>query len=363
MSDGALSQAEIDALLLGVDSSSLGGAAKELSGDDGERKALQKLLNDTCQNQSNALSTMAGSDVVLSDPSISFMNRDRLVELLPDMVVAVKADFSSGFPGDHLFIIGEDTAKSLATMINKEENIELDTMSLSMIGEVASQLVGTQITALTKATNNTAIASVSPEATNVPKALVALPGETFPCVEYDLDLGNGQHQKLWEVYGANVSHAIGAALNGSAASAKKTPAAAQQQPAIGAGMQGMGMPMGGMMPMGGGMSGMGSANVQAVQFPNLMTQVTSQEQANIALIMDVYMEMTVELGRTKKLIKEILGMGEGTIIELDKLAGEPVDILVNHKLIAKGEVVVIDENFGVRVTEIVSPTERMSGMA
>ncbi|MDR0375219.1 MAG: flagellar motor switch protein FliN [Treponema sp.] len=361
MSDGALSQAEIDALLSGVDSSSLGGAAKELSGDDGERKALQKLLNDTCQNQSNALSTMTGSEVVLSDANISFMNRDRLVEQLPDMVVAVKADFSSGFPGDHLFIIGEDTAKSLASMMNKEENIALDDMALSMIGEVVSQLVGTQITALTKATSNTAIASVSPEATNVPKALVALPSGTFPSVEYDLDLGNGQRQKLWEVYDGNVSHAIGAALNGSGA--KKTPAAVQQQPAMAAGMQGMGMPMGGMMPMGGGMPGMGPANVQAVQFPNLMSHAASQEQANIGLIMDVFMEMTVELGRTKKLIKEILGMGEGTIIELDKLAGEPVDILVNHKLIAKGEVVVIDENFGVRVTEIVSPVERMSGIA
>jgi flagellar motor switch protein FliN/FliY len=83
--------------------------------------------------------------------------------------------------------------------------------------------------------------------------------------------------------------------------------------------------------------------------------------SNIGLIMDVYMEMTVELGRTKKQIKEILGMGEGTIIELDKLAGEPVDILVNHKPIAKGEVVVIDENFGVRVTEILSPIERVTG--
>ena len=103
-----------------------------------------------------------------------------------------------------------------------------------------------------------------------------------------------------------------------------------------------------------------STNVQSVQFPNLTPHVTAQEQGNIGLIMDVFMEMTVELGRTKKLIKEILGMGEGTIIELDKLAGEPVDILVNHKLIAKGEVVVIDENFGVRVTEIVPRSERMN---
>ena len=127
-------------------------------------------------------------------------------------------------------------------------------------------------------------------------------------------------------------------------------------------MGGMQMGMGGM-GMGGGEIPLHPTNVQSVQFPNLMPlHGGPQEAGNIGLIMDVFMEMTVELGRTKKLIKEILSMGEGTIIELDKLAGEPVDILVNHKLIAKGEVVVIDENFGVRVTEIVSPLERMSDM-
>jgi flagellar motor switch protein FliN/FliY len=125
------------------------------------------------------------------------------------------------------------------------------------------------------------------------------------------------------------------------------------------GMGGMGMNMGGMPQ--GQIMGM-NPNVQSVQFPNLQMNSMSLEQGNIGLIMDVYMEMTVELGRTRKVIKEILGMGEGTIIELDKLAGEPVDILVNHKPIAKGEVVVIDENFGVRVTEILSPIERVSEM-
>jgi flagellar motor switch protein FliN/FliY len=121
--------------------------------------------------------------------------------------------------------------------------------------------------------------------------------------------------------------------------------------------------MGGMGMMGGSsMPNLGPTNVQAVQFPNLMPKLSAQESGNISLIMDVFMEMTVELGRTRKLIKDILSMGEGTIIELDKLAGEPVDILVNHKLIAKGEVVVIDENFGVRVTEIVSPMERMNDL-
>ena len=109
-------------------------------------------------------------------------------------------------------------------------------------------------------------------------------------------------------------------------------------------------------------SGQAPPNVQPVQFANLQGAGAPGEQGNIGLLMDVYMELTVELGRTRKLIREILGIGEGTIIELDKLAGEPVDILVNHKLIAKGEVVVIDENFGVRVTEIVSPMQRMSDL-
>lgn len=99
----------------------------------------------------------------------------------------------------------------------------------------------------------------------------------------------------------------------------------------------------------------GQQNVQGVQYPALnQVDLSGVDSRNIGLLMDVSMELTVELGRTKWQIKDILGIGEGTIIELDKLAGEPVDILVNKNLIARGEVVVIDENFGVRVTEIVS---------
>jgi flagellar motor switch protein FliN/FliY len=78
--------------------------------------------------------------------------------------------------------------------------------------------------------------------------------------------------------------------------------------------------------------------------------------------MDIPLEVTVELGRTSKLIKDILKLGPGSIIELEKLAGEPVDILVNGKFIAKGEVVVIDENFGVRITEIIKPIERINNL-
>ncbi|WP_246838594.1 flagellar motor switch protein FliN, partial [Leptospira stimsonii] len=117
-----------------------------------------------------------------------------------------------------------------------------------------------------------------------------------------------------------------------------------------------GMGMGGMGGM--GMSA-GSMSVKSVAFPNLGTASGASSTPNLNLLMDVQMSVTVELGRTKMYIKDILGLGEGSIIELDKLAGEPVDLLVNGKLIAKGEVVVIDENFGVRVTDIVSPTDRI----
>jgi flagellar motor switch protein FliN/FliY len=100
-------------------------------------------------------------------------------------------------------------------------------------------------------------------------------------------------------------------------------------------------------------------NVQPVQFESLNSQPMIADETNLSLLLDIPLKVTVELGRTKKLIKEILEFSQGTIIELDKLAGEPVDIMVNNKLIAKGEVVVIDENFGVRVTDIISPMDRI----
>jgi flagellar motor switch protein FliN/FliY len=377
MSDGALSQDEIDALLAGVDSGSMGSPAPApaaaASGAETDRKALQDFLSSNLDAESSNIAMITASSAAFKGLQVSFTNREAMLGQLPDTVTVVKADFNSGFPGEHLFILPEATAKAIAGLANKEENIELDDMAMSIINELISQFTGTEITALTNKTGNKSIAAITPEGTNVPKAVAAFPGGEFASALYQLDLGDGKTHQIWEVLGPGVASDIARALNGGAAAPM---AAAMDNSMASMGMGGipaMGMgqampAMGASMPvMGGGMGmpnmGMGSpANVQSVQFPNLMPRASTQEAGNIGLIMDVYMEMTVELGRTRKLIKDILGMGEGTIIELDKLAGEPVDILVNHKLIAKGEVVVIDENFGVRVTEIVSPMERMSDM-
>jgi len=76
--------------------------------------------------------------------------------------------------------------------------------------------------------------------------------------------------------------------------------------------------------------------------------------------MDVPLDVSVELGKTQKTIKEVLELNQGSIIQLDKMAGEPVDLMVNGKLVAKGEVVVIDENYGIRITAIISPMDRMN---
>jgi len=103
-----------------------------------------------------------------------------------------------------------------------------------------------------------------------------------------------------------------------------------------------------------------SAHVKPAQFSPLGAgAMGSPDEQNLNLLLDIPLQVTVELGRTKKLIKDILELSAGSIIQLDKLAGEPVDILVNNKLIAKGEVVVIDENFGVRVTDIISQWDRV----
>lgn len=120
----------------------------------------------------------------------------------------------------------------------------------------------------------------------------------------------------------------------------------------------------GINPMMGGMNqmNMGTApqmnmqnvNIQPAQFQNFSNPAANAAgQENIGLIMDVPLEVTVELGRTTKSISEILNFAPGTIIELDRIAGEPIDVLVNGKFVAKGEVVVIEESFGVRVTEII----------
>ena len=382
MSDGAISQDEIDALLSGVDLGGMGSAAQSSSSmRKVDTKPLEEFSAGTVGSLQSNLNTMTGAEFVVTAPSVEIVTRDDLLKRLPEMVVGITADFTEGMTGDHLFLLSPEFAKKLAGLINKEEITELDDMSLSVISEIVSQHSGAEITALSQTGKFPGLACAPAEAMHVAKAMVRYPQQEFVLFSYNVKQESEEYV-LWEAISNSVAFTVSNALN--PAHDAQVAAAPQQQvqPQMNMGMMGGGamdagvgmqMPMGDMNPMMGGMNPMmggmnmgqmpgGMPNVQPLQYPNLQSGISSMEQGNISLIMDVFMEMTVELGRTKKQIKEILGMGEGTIIELDRLAGEPVDILVNHKPIAKGEVVVIDENFGVRVTEILSPIERVSGI-
>ena len=102
-----------------------------------------------------------------------------------------------------------------------------------------------------------------------------------------------------------------------------------------------------------------SAEVSNAEFQQLSEPAGKTTDRGIELLMDVNLPVSIELGRTKMAISDILALGPGSVVELNKLAGEPVDLLVNYKIVARGEVVVIDENFGVRITQLLSPEERL----
>ena len=389
MSDGSISQDEIDALLSGVGGGGIASDPAAGAGDDlaaFKKTAMLQFTKENIPGLSSNLESMTGKTVSISEPVIELSDREAFLRKVSEMAVATLIDFSGAMTGDHAFMMTPELAKKIVSLVNHEDNVEIDDMALSVISETIAQYVGTELSYLERS-GLAGVSSAPAESSHVPKAMMRLPQRNFVSVTYNVQLDDSSYQ-LWEILSEDVVDKIASTIAGPDPSMQGMggDAGMQGMAAMG-GMQNMGAMQNGMMggsaqqafssgmpqgsPQQGGnmqaMNNMGmmpqmgmGASVQPVQFPPLQGFVSQEEQGNIGLIMDVYMEMTVELGRTKRMIKEILGMGEGHIIELDKLAGDPVDVLVNHKPIAKGEVVVIEESFGVRITEILSPAERIS---
>ena len=399
MSDGAISQDEIDALLSGVSIDGLNSSGHVGNGPSYhfDVPTIQKLADDLKPKLEENINKTTSASFTCEAPVAEASDRDRTLSKLPEVVIGVSADYNAGIKGAHLYLLSPELALKIFQLASSEEATEVDDMVLSVVSEFIATHISSEITLIDSTGKVPGLAYATPESLNESKAMIMFPQGEFALISYPLKLEDNAYT-LWECIGGDAAEGISKAFGaGNDASATLSPVdlGAAAMPDMGAmaggqmgGMQGMGampnmgmpggqmggmpnmgMQMGGMPNMGmqmGGMPNMGMnmgmnvPNIQQLQYPSLQQSLSAGEQGNIGLIMDVFMEMTVELGRTKKSIKDILGMGEGTIIELDKLAGEPVDILVNHKPIAKGEVVVIDENFGVRVTEILSPMERVS---
>ncbi|MGA2479451.1 MAG: flagellar motor switch phosphatase FliY [Spirochaetia bacterium] len=375
MSDGSLSQDEIDALLQGTDTIEMdtgaGAASSPLS--DAEKSSFQEMLRGVTESQGSNLSILTGKTVAIGDPTVKVRSPAEITSGQPEDVVDVRVDLTDGLHGEHSYIVPASIAGTVAGLMMGQPGGELDEASLSAVAEAISQITGTAATAIGNQVGRL-VKTAAPDLKQVKRMQARIPqGDFCVTVDYPVSIEGFPTATLTEVFSLSLAKEILSLAAGSAAGAEPAAAFAQaapqqarperrqQQasPSLG-GQQGYQQTFG--QAFGGPTQGpaMAPPNVQPVQFANLQPVQMSGEQGNIGLLMDVYMEMTVELGRTRKRIKDILGIGEGTIIELDKLAGEPVDILVNHKLIAKGEVVVIDENFGVRVTEIVSQIDRMN---
>jgi flagellar motor switch protein FliN/FliY len=377
MSDGSLSQDEIDALLQGTDAIEMdtgaGPASSPLS--DGERGALQEMLRGITESQGSNLSILTGKTVSIGDPSVKVRAPAELLSGQPEEVVDVRVDLTDGLQGEHSYIVPAVVAGNVAGLMMGQPGGELDEASLSAVAEAFSQITGTAATAIGNQVGRM-VKTAPPDLRQAKRQQIRVPqGDYCVTVDYPISVEGFPTATLTEVFSLSLAKEIlslsaGGAAQEFAGGMQAAPAASQPASRPSAqraqAQPGFGSPAGFQQTFGQAFGGpaqgpaMAPPNVQPVQFANLQPVQMEGKQGNIGLLMDVYMEMTVELGRTRKRIKDILEIGEGTIIELDKLAGEAVDILVNHKLIAKGEVVVIDENFGVRVTEIVSQIDRMN---
>jgi flagellar motor switch protein FliN/FliY len=350
MGDGSLSQEEIDALLQGADD--LGGAMEMGPAPEGivesDLDDLKTLSSDIAQSMGMTLSTITGKPVSIESDSAEMMTRDSYTADLAGQVVQVMADYTEGAPGMHSYVLSEEPAKQVAALMMAQEEGDLTEMALSALTEGFSQMSGAAVTQISdKSGLSLSTGDVRASLLDNPGD-ITLPEGNFIRVRYNITT-DGKSSFLDEIFDEGVAQTL--VSGGGTPQAAAQPAAAAPQQDFQPGIQQADIF---------GTQQAGNVGVQPVQFSPLSQAEQPALTGNIGLLMDVSMQLTVELGRTKMLIKDILGMGEGTIVELDKLAGEPVDLLVNGKLIAKGEVVVIDENFGVRVTDIISPMERIS---
>lgn len=404
-----LSQEEIDALLMQTSDdrsdSSEGGSSYSPDVEDFlsglEQDALGEIGNITFGSAATALSTLLGKKVEITTPKVSVIAREDLVNEFPKPHVAVHVKYVDGFHGINLLVIKTSDAQVIADLMmggdGHPQTDELSEIHLSAVQEAMNQMMGSSATSMSTIFNR--LVNISPPGIDIMRLSEGegnLPDEdVFIKISFRLTIGDLIDSTIMQLLPVDFSkEMVSNLLGGGTQTEEETAAALTMEPELTSSAsipeeKEVQPPMPApqhdytqeapvrQQPHQGGpaypassaykeepsaSSGMmqRNVNVQPVQFSNLQAGGYAQaDETNLNLLLDIPLKVTVELGRTNKMIKDILELQQGSIVELDKLAGEPVDILVNNKLIAKGEVVVIDENFGVRVTDIVSQFDRI----
>jgi flagellar motor switch protein FliN/FliY len=357
MNDGALSQEEIDALLSGADDiGSMGDDMQDLSMpmensrvQTGEMNLLSDVFNAAVQAMASMLTTMSGVNTAYSNIKASLKDPNIIRGELHGSMIQIKSDYSGSVSGENIFLIPAKDALKIAELFSNQPNMELNDYAMNILSEAFNSLNGTALNAISSKYSKQISFSAPTIDVFDDAAGIRFPGGSQAIdLSYNLNPENSSPISIHQV----MSVPLGKSFIQIGKSGGRSGGGYVDDTSDyggGGGRQKQRQPS--------------NIQVRPVQFQNLEQEFAAQGSGNISLLLDIYMQLTVELGRTRMQIKEILGLGEGSIIELEKLAGEPVDLLVNGKLIAKGEVVVIDENFGVRVTEIVSPHERIDSFS
>ena len=422
MSDDMISQEEIDALLngglppaggsdapAGESADGGGGPAADAGSDDSsqfadvlsdiEKDALGEIGNISMGSAATTLSVLLGHKVNITTPTVSVSTMSLIKEHYPMPYLIVEVGYTIGIDGNNVLAIQAQDAAIIADLMMGGDGTNPDTnigeIQMSAVGESMNQMMGTVATSLSSMFNKKI--DISPPRVNLidlgaEDKVTEIIGNDDPIVRisFRMEVDGLIDSEIMQILPVHVAkEMVESLMNGEAnvepepapapppaapAPAAAPPPAAAAPPPMAAAPPPMAaapppMAPGGMPPGGGYGYGYGApmmaqpqagANVpvQPAAFVPLNMEPVQVNDANIGLILDVPLKVTVELGRTHKSIKEVLELTNGSIVELDKLAGEPVDIQVNGKFLAKGEVVVIDENFGVRITEIASPAER-----
>jgi len=401
MNDGMLSQEEIDALLNGTkdteeDTQSPLTDEKEILSPV-EKDALGEIGNISFGSSATALSTLLNQKVEITTPHVSVIRKNQLVEEFPKPYVAIAVDYTTGFLGSNLLVINQYDASVIADLMlggtGQDVNSEIGELQLSAVQEAMNQMMGSAATSMSTVFHKRV--EISPpivDLLNIPegKGTDSLPTDEYLVkVSFRLIIGDLINSSIMQLLPLPFAKNLVADLMH--VSSEETAATvmvedvkdleqkeglSQQAPDPLHGNTERGTPFNSYQeesPLERGPVTYGhpgdlettgrKKHVQPAVFSDFSpVQTTEEEHRNLQMLFDIPLHVTVELGRTTKVVKEILELSSGSIIELDKLAGEPVDILVNGKLIAKGEVVVIDENFGVRITDIISQSDRIKNM-
>ena len=378
--DGMLSQEEINALLNEPDGSDLG----EQPLSDTEKDAIGEVANISMGTAATTLFSLVNRKVDISTPVVSFATWEDIVAAYERPCVFIRIGYTVGLDGSNVLVLKEHDVKVITDLMmggdGTNTSEELGELHLSAICEAMNQMMGSAATSLSSMLNK--MIDISPPEADVvdltetvdPADVDSFLAGQFVMISFRMEIGDLVNSQIMQLYPFSFAREMCSSItknmemdvNATAteqqpAEAPQPAAPAQAQPMMGQPMQAqpmMGQPMQAQPMMGQPMMAqpmMTPVNVQPAQFqafaPGSISPALQSE--NIDLIMDVPLEVTVELGRTSKSIQEILDFTPGTIIELNKIAGEPIDILVNGKYVAKGEVVVIEENFGVRITDII----------